>query len=1048
MKKRIKINLRFLSSLVIAFCMCSLSSYAQNVITGLAKDANQEALPGVAVLVKGSNVGTITNLDGQFNIKAKKNDILVFSYVGMKSKEVKVTSNDAITVVMDDDLAALDEVVVVGYGTQKRGSITGAVSTVSDKELLRAPTMSMSNVVGARVAGVAAVQSSGQPGEDNATLTMRGQGGIVYVIDGIRRTSGDFNGLDPNEIESVSVLKDASAVAVYGLDANGVFIVTTKRGSQNKISISYTGTVGWSNNAQEQEWLDGPSYAHWYNKARVLQGSEPVFNAEMVKNMREGKNGWGNTNWYGLLYGTGFRTHHNVSASGGGERVKFFASLGYLKEDGNIDNYNFNRYNLRANIDAKITNNLTFKLGVSGRIEDRKSPRYSADPNAWHNLPQQIIRALPYVPQQTEYDGKMYNIATPTASSPVAPYASIQESGYSKSNNSFVQTNVSLQYDAPFLKGLSFKFQGAYDATFTFGKTLGNPYEVLIMNLPSAKTTNLTYNKSTDALGSVSLGEQAARGYNITSQSSVSYNNRFGDHTIGALVLAETRQNKSNQLSASGTGLDFLSLDELSNIINQTGNGKDKFPTIGGYSGETRVAGFVGRVNYNYADKYFLEASMRYDGSYLFGGMNSRWVALPGASIGWRINQEDWFHADWVNNLKIRAGVGKTANSEIKAFQWRNTMAIVNNAVMMGGASQSMMYASILGNPNLTWSKCISYNIGVDATMFDGLLGAEVDVFYKYEYDKLATVTGAYPPSMGGYYFTTANSNKCDYKGFDITLTHNNKIGDFAYGAKLIWSYAYGRWLKFAGDSENAPAHQRLTGKEIGTKYGFISDGLFQSDEEIAHSATIKGSKVVPGYVKYRDINGDGVISAAQDQGYFGKSSTPKHSGSLDLFGSWKGFDLDLLFSWGLGGQVALTGRYTAEGSVGVQDNTSFTKPFYHGGNSPVSLIENCWTPENTGAEFPRLEVDAVSNNNAYSSTLWYRNGNYLRLKTAQLGYTIPQSLIKRSGIQSLRVYVEGYNLLTLSGLTKYNIDPESPSVNNGYYPQQRTYSFGLKISF
>ena len=287
----------------------------------------------------------------------------------MNTQDIKVNNQRFISVTMKDDVASPDEVVVVGYGTQKRGSITAAISTVSDKELLKAPTMSISNVVGARIAGVAAVQSSGQPGSDNATLTMRGQTGIVYVIDGIRRTSADFNGLDPNEIESVSILKDASAVAVYGLDANGVFIVTTKQGKAEKMSITYTGSVGFSQNAEQQEWLDGPGYAYWYNKARELQGDSQVFTAEMVQKMRDGVDGWGNTNWYDKVYGTGTRTHHNISATGGSDRVRFFASIGYLNEDGNIDNYGYNRLNLRSNIDAKLTKSLTFTLGVSGRIE-------------------------------------------------------------------------------------------------------------------------------------------------------------------------------------------------------------------------------------------------------------------------------------------------------------------------------------------------------------------------------------------------------------------------------------------------------------------------------------------------------------------------------------------------------------------------------------------------------------------------------------------------------------------------------------------------------
>lgn len=1048
MKKRIKWNLRFLTSLFIAM-LCVMPVSAQSVVRGVVSDSNGDPLPGASVQVKGSTTGTITNLEGMFSIEAKNKDVLVVSFIGMRTEEVKVNGQSSIKVTLKDDIASLDEVVVVGYGTQKRGSLTSAISTVSDKEILKAPTMSISNVVGARVAGVAAVQSSGQPGADNATLTMRGQSGIVYVIDGIRRSAADFNGLDPNEIESVSVLKDASAVAVYGLDANGVFIVTTKKGVAEKMQITYTGSYGWSQNAEQQEWLDGPGYAYWYNKAREMQGDKPVFTQEMVKNMIAGTNGWGNTNWYDKVFGIGTRTHHNISASGGSDRIKFFTSVGYLKEDGNIDQYDYTRYNLRSNIDAKLTKSLTFQLGVSGRIEKRDAPAYSADPNAWHNIPQQIIRALPYAQDKQVIDGKEYNVATPTASSPVAPLASIYDSGYGRSNISYFQSNFSLKYDAPWLKGLSVKFQGAYDLTVNFAKSMTNYYELALMNLPNAETKELKYTKTYDPRSdAISLTESSSRAYTLTTQSSINYDNKFGQHMVSAMLLAETRESKSNVFAGTGYGLDFVELDELDKVTNQTGKGSTKHPGISGHSNMSRVAGFVGRVNYNYADKYYVEASFRHDGSYLFGGMNKRWVTLPGVSLAWRINNENWFKASWVNNLKLRAGIGKTATSGVSPFQWRNTMGLSGNAVIIGGSSQSMLYASTLGNPNLTWSQCLNYNVGVDATLWNGLLGVEFDVFYKYEYDKLSGITGAYAPSRGGYYFSTANVNKCDYKGFDMTLTHYNCIGQVNYGAKLIWSYAYGRWLKFAGDAENAPDYQRLTGKQIGAKYGYISAGLFRDEADIANSAVMVDKPVRPGYIKYVDRNGDGVITYDQDMGYVGKSATPKHTGSLNLFANWKGFDVDLLFSWGLGSSVALTGQYTASGSEGIMDNTSYTKPFYHGGNSPVFLLENSWTPENPNAEFPRLEIDNASSNNAFSSTHWYRNGNYMRLKTAQIGYNFPKQWLAPAGIQAFRLYVEGYNLLTFSGLTKYNIDPESPAVNNGYYPQQRTYTMGLKVTF
>lgn len=1022
----------------------------QITITGVVTDSFGDPLPGVTIVVKGTSKGTSTNLEGIYTIEAPKQSILQFSYMGFKSRDIKIGGeNKTINVVLQVDTKSLEEVVVVGYGTQKRASVTGAVSSVSDKEILKAPTMSVSNIIGARVAGISAVQSSGQPGSDNAALRIRGQRGIIYVIDGIRRTASDFNGLDPNEIESVSVLKDASAVAVYGLDANGAFIVTTKKGRNEEMKISYTGSTGISQNANQQKWLDGPGYAYWYNKARVLDGDTEVFTSEMVENMKNGTNGWGNTNWYDKVFDIGVKQHHNISASGGSEKVNFFSSIGYLKEKGNINNFNYDRLNLRSNVNAKLTNNLTFSLGVSGRIEKRTTPRYSANPNAWLNVPQQVIRALPYVPDTMELNGNTYYVSTPTASSPVNPLAAINKSGYRKSNRSYLHSNFSLKYDTPWIEGLSFKFQGAYDLTYAFGKSLSIPFKAAIINLPNINTKELTYYIGSDASGNnTSLSESASKSYSFTTQSSINYNRDFERHSIKAIFLAETREVKGNGLGATGFGLDFIELDELSKVINQTGNGKEKHPKIGGYSHHSRVAGFVGRINYDYDDRYLLEASIRYDGSYLFGGMNNRWITLPGLSLGWRINNEKWFNAPWINDLKIRGGVGKTATSGVRAFQWRNTMGTYNNAVVIGDSSQSVVYASVLGNPNLTWAQCLNYNLGIDTKLWNGLLGIEADVFYKYEWDKLSSVTGAYPPSIGGYYFTSANVNKADYKGFDLTFTHHNSIGDFAYGAKLIWSYSYGRWLKYSGDAENTPDYLKLTGKQIGAKKGFVALGLFKNGEDINNSATITGSAVLPGYIKYADRNGDGVISYAQDMGYVGKSSTPTHTGAFNIFGNWKGFDIDMLLSWGLGHDIALTGVYTSSGSEGVMDNTAYTKPFYHSGNSPVYLAEGSWTPDNLNAEFPRLSLATVSSNNAYSSTFWYRNGNYLRIKTAQIGYNFQKKWIEKMGVEKLRLYIQGYNLFTFSGLNKYNIDPESPAVNNGYYPQQRTFSVGLKLTY
>lgn len=1032
------------------------AAVAQMTITGTVVDTNADPLAGVSVIVKGSKTGQATNFDGEYSVKAKKGDIIMFHYIGMTPVEVKVNDQKTIDVVMQEEAGALDEVVVVGYGTQKRGTITGAVSSVSSTELLKAPTMSMSNVVGSRVAGIASKQTSGQPGQDNAALTLRGQSGIVYVIDGVRRTSEDFNQIDPNEIDQVSILKDAASVAVYGLDANGVIIVTTKKGSSEKSNINYTGTFGISHNANNQEWLDGPGYAYWFNKALEMDGYAPVFTPTMVESMRLGINGFGNTNWYKELYGTGWRTSHNISASGGSEKVKYFASLGYLKEEGNVDNFGFNRWNLRTNIDAKITNNLTLQVGVSGRLQNQDNPYYSADPDAFANVGSQMVRMMPWMPKTVEIEGKTYYTGNDANPGPFSMLNAIYNNGYNKRSNSYVATNMSLQYDAPFLKGLSFKVTGAYDAAFYFSKLMNNPnYFAQLKNFRAdyfSVPEQLEYVLArSNTAGNLTLTENAQRTSTFTGNFQAMYNNKFGLNQVGALFLGEIREYKSNNIGGTGTGLDFITLDELSNINNTSLSGSTVYPKLSGGSSMSRTAGFAGRLNYNFDDKYFAEATLRYDGSYLFGGLNKRWVVLPGVSLGWRLDREKFFKADWVQNLKIRASYGKTASSAgISPFVWRNTMGLNKTSVVIGQGSTSFISAADLGNPLLTWSTCDNYDIGVDATLWNGLLGIEADWFYKYENNKITGSTGAYPPSMGGYYFSQANLNKVDYKGFDLTLTHNNRVADFSYGVKLIWSYAYARWLYVAGDSENAPDYQRLTGKQVGAKYGFISNGLFQTQEEINNAPLPLHSPkgVLPGQISYVDRNGDGKITYDADMGYVGRSNTPTHTGSLNLFGAWRGFDFDLLFSWGLGHDVAMTGVYTAASSEGVMDGTSYTVPFKWYGNSPTYVVEDAWRPDNPDGQMPRLYAVPPNNNDAYASTFWYRKGDYFRLKTAQVGYTIPHKLIARSGITKLRVYVEGYNIFTCSQLIKYNIDPESPAVNNGYYPQQRKIAFGINLSF
>lgn len=1045
-----------LMSLVLAGALLLLSNvaFAQAgfSVKGRVTDQAGEGVPGASVIISGTTNGVVTDIDGYYDIAVGKNQTLLYSFIGMKTETVPVQGRSEINVVLSDDSTVLDEVVVVGFGTQNRGSITNAVSTMKGAELLKSPTVGVNSLVGTRVAGVVALQESGQPGYDSASLLVRGQS-AVCIVDGVQRS---INEIDPNEIESVSILKDATSAAVYGLNSSAVILVTTKKGDSQKTRISYSGEWGVSQNTNVLRMLNAEEYAYWYNKADELDKEAfgtmftPVFTSEVVQYMREGSHGWGKTDWYANTFGTGKTEHHNISATGGSDKVKFFASLGYFDQEGNVQNFNFKRYNIRSNVEAKITKDLTFEMGISGRVEKRSRPGFSADPGDWSNVPQQAVRALPYVPATWEIDGVEYPVSTRTASSWVNPDAASSLTGHYVLENTYIQTNMSLRYDAPFLKGLYAVVMGSYDTNHQTSNQLATPYYTAVLTLPTAGTTELSYIKSTDARGTnTTLSESSAWSYNITGQASVNFDRTFGKNKVKLLGLAEIRENKSHSIGATGYGLDFLQLAELSKVNNTTGDGSTKIPAVSGYSGHSKVAGFVGRVNYEYDNRYLIEASVRYDGSYVFAAKNgARWITLPGVSVGWRVNNEEWFNVSWIDALKLRASMGMTANSNVAAYQYQNQMGVSKNQVVFGSTAASMVYSSTLGNPNLTWAKVKNYNVGFDFDAWKGLLGIEFDVYYKYEYDILSSVTGSYSPSVGGYHITYSNENKKDYKGFDLTLRHNNYIGSFNYGAKLVLSHATRRWLYYAGDADNTPDYLKVTGTEVGAQRGFVALGLFQTDEEAQTSATIPGAKVTAGYIKYLDRNGDGKITYAQDMGFVGGNAYPKIQGSLDLFASWKGFDIDMLWQGAAGRTVSLTGVYTATGSEGIMDNTFLTKPFYHGGNSPLFLLENSWTHENPDGEFPRPSLVPLSSNNAYSSTYWYRDGTYLRLKTMQIGYTFPQKWTSIVNISALRLYVQGSNLLTFSELTKYNIDPEQPGVNNGYYPQQKTYQLGVKVTF
>lgn len=1029
----------FIMFLMIAGFLFSSELQSQIKVSGVVKDTFEEVLIGATVVEKGTKNVVITDIDGRFEISVNKPDALLeVSYIGYERQTVPVKGSRNITIILEPTKDnSLNEVVVVGYGTQAKSSVTGAISQISGNELLKAPTTSINNLIGGRLPGVVSYQSSGQPGADAASLLVRGSS-ATYVVDGIPRA---FSEIDPNDVETISVLKDASSAAVYGMDATSVIIITTKRGATAASKITFNATYGISNNTTSLKMLDGPQYAYWYNKAREMDGDSPVFTGEHIRMMLANENGWGNTDWYNKTFGTGNNSTVNVNASGGTDKLKYYVSIGNFNQQGNVDNFTYNRINLRSNIDATIANNLTLTFDIAGRIEQRKNPGYGANPGDWNNIPQQAIRALPYVP--SEING--IPVSTNTASAYVSPLAAAELTGYNRVKTNVIQTNLALKYDMPFLKGLSAKFLISYDYSDQMSKLFSTPYYTYVASLPGpGLDQSMQYRYTNDYRGvNTSLLEGLAHNNKIVTNTSLTYNGAVGDHSFAALGLFETREGNFNNFSAKGLGFDILELDEL-NYASM----KDK-NDIGGLSSVTREVGLVGRLNYAYQSKYLVEVAARYDGSYRFGGKSvegKRWVLTPGTSVGWRMSEENFIkdNFDFVNNLKLRGSVGLTAlTSGLPAYFYLNTLSPVENVAVFGGKNVNGLNTSAPANTNLTWAKSLQYDLGLDFTLWNGLLGMEFDVFYKYIYDLPLVLSSTVPGSFGGYVYQYANVGEQDHKGFEIHLTHRNKIGDFSYNVGINGTYADRRWISYP-DAVNTPDWLKLTGKQVGAQQGFIADGLFRSEEDIATSALIPGRAVKVGDIKYIDRNGDGKVTYEQDRGYVGKSATPDFMGGINIGGAWNGIDFSMSWIAGLGRDVALTGVY----STGVMDHTSMTRPFYHGGNSPAYLLENSWTEENPNADFPRLSVSPASSNNAYSSTFWYKNGDYLRLKSLQIGYTFPVNLIKSLNMSELRVYVEGLNLLTFSELTKYKIDPEQPGVSNGYYPQQRVLSAGIKVSF
>jgi len=1020
------------------FFACAAAGYAQNIISGVVTDTSGDPLPGVSVIVKGSTTGTATDIDGKYSISASPSETLSFSFLGMIKQDIKIDGRRTINVTLSEDATDLDEIIVVGYGTQKKVHLTGSVAAVSNKDIMKTTSSNISQALVGKLPGLISQQSTGAPGADDVSLLVRGyssymDGGTPLVlVDGVERS---MSRIDPNDVESVTILKDAAACAVYGIKGNnGVILVTTKRGTEGKTNISYKGSLTLSHLTTMPKFMNGTQYMQYYNLARGLDGLTPYFTDEEIAMTTNGDltDGYENTDWQEPLYRTTLMHQHNLSVSGGNSGVQYYVSGGFLRQNGFIEGHKQERGNVRSNIDIKATKDINISLNMAARVDDYYQPGAESYANqAYNNVVSVLLYAAPFVP--LEYEG--YPTSGYRGGS--NPLYAATNSGFDKSKTLKLETSAKAEYSAPFLKGLKAAMSVSWDWQDQDSKKFAYAYK-LMQYQHGTKSYVLQNCQNLLEEGSMFVGDTKEQ--RVVLRPSVSYSNTFGDHNVAAIFLYEQSRLDSKKLTATRTDFPLFDLAELSfgNTINASSGNS-------GSAGRSAYAGYVGRLNYNYKEKYLAEASFRYDGSYLFH-KDHRWGFFPSLSLGWIASEENFFKDAFPNidRFKLRGSVGLTgSDNAYDAYLYLKTYQWLTNSVAFGSTptAQNTLYNSVsYPMEELTWEKCRTINAGFELSMWNGLLGVEFDAFYKYNYDILNTVSSIYSPSLGGHNPTQLNTGSVDNKGLEIVLKHNNRIGKVDYRLNGNLSYAKNRILSRT-QSDNVLPWQSVIGTSVGSVWGLKAIGLYQTQEDLDNAPAPIGSTPELGDIMYEDVNGDGRITA-DDRVKIGRSTRPEMMFSFTADASWNGFDLSIQLQGAALCDKFLQGTW----NNGATDMTPLTRPWYgNWDNAPLYLVEGSWRPDNTDAEYPRLST-IFRSNNAQLSDFWKRDGAYLRVKNISLGYTVPKKWINKAGLSNLRVYASGLNLLTFTAF-KY-LDPEAGSVIQGYYPQQRTFSFGVDISF
>lgn len=1041
----------------------------QKTITGRVS-SNDTALAGVSVQVKGGTAGTQTDAQGRFTIMAPANSTLSFTSIGYAPQEVKLGNSSTLNVNMQSSGQQLADVVVVGYATQKKVTVTGAVAAVKGSELAKSPTVNLSNSLAGRLPGITAIQSSGEPGFDGSTIRIRGtntlgNSGPLVVIDGVPDRAGGLDRINPADVENVSVLKDASA-AIYGSRAaNGVILITTKQGRSGKPVVSYDFNHGWqqptilpkmSNSAEYAELLNEQilfriPYDQWsaawtalkstgsYIRSDNGQKVNAYYSPDDIQKFKGGSNPLThpNTDWYKAVFKNWSpQERHNLQISGGNEAVRFLSSVGYQKEDAYYRNSatGYKQYDLRLNLDARVNKYISTTVGLNAREEYRFFPTESAG-----SIFRMLVRGKP-----TEIAIWPNGLPGPDIENGQNPVViTTNATGYDRGWRDYFQTNGQVELRNPWVEGLKLTLQGAADKFVGRTKRFQTPWYLYYWNKVSFEADGQTP-KLTKSIRSTFSDPRLTESYEndlrINLTALLNFDRTFQNvHTINLLAGVTKETRKGDNFSAFRRYFISTAVDQLlagGTAEQSTGNITN--PANSTFGSQSRLS-YFGRAAYNYKEKYLAEFVWRYDGSYIFPEAK-RFGFFPGVLVGWNISKEDFINKiNFFNNLKLRASYGQMGNDRLNLadYAYLSTYSLSGTQVINGQVLPTLTEARV-PNLNFTWEVANNADIGLEGTVFRNKISFEFDVFYNKRKNILIQRSGSTPQSTGmTALLPPVNAGIVENKGYEFRVAYNGRVNDLTYTVGLNGGYSRNKVL-FWDEPPGAPDYQLATGHSYSTNgfdyLAYVYDGVFRdakdiTDNKLDYSALTRSLR--PGDMKFKDINGDGKIDGL-DAVRLDKNRDPRFTGGLSLNLSYKNFDLSALFQGATGGLQLINFNETGEF-----------------GNWLQWAYDNRWSVDNPSSVNPRLvsRGDTYYTGGGYGvNTYWLRNNNYLRFKNFELGYTLGSKIGQRIGISRLRLYVSGLNLVTWDKMHIW--DPEATAVNGYYYPQQRIISTGARVTF